>query len=684
MSVQLTPSKRASDQSLAETNGKGKSQKSAAFLSPSQSVKTASPSAVLRLLCPASRIGSVIGKGGSMLSQIRQESGAIIRVENNIPGCDERIVTIIGSEEDSESKTEKDKELHSDEVNKNPNGNETEDPAHGKHDSPKESDHVDGTENLKGISSVQRALFLVFERMSEGTEETGEEEEEKSNKLSLSVVRLLVPSSQVGCILGKGGSVIKKLSADSGAQIRILPRDKLPVCASSSDEIVQITAAVEAVRKALELVSQQLLEHPPRENEAVSANPTASSHFVPSQHGAVYSAGPRDVGDLHTASTLIPRFRDGAISGRAMLPPSILTFRLLCQDERVGAIIGKGGSVVKTIQQETGCEIKVVDDISDSEECIILISGAAHPDDRVSPVQDAVLRVQTRIGRAVPDSKDQSARILVSSSQIGCLLGKGGSIITEMRKSSGAYIRILGKDHAPKCASEDEEVVQMNGEFEAVQDALLQITSRLQHHFFRDAFPSLNHTSNSAYLEPFPPYPPYMGRRELSPSGIYSNLGPPIRSFEPIGGQPPHAAFHPFDDHPTLLGGVRRSGLPPQLCERKPWRPQGVMEGGGSMGVPDFPGGPPRRAAGFPGWSQPIITSTTLKVFVPSSLVPVICGEDGECLTQICQISDAKINIGEPKAGEVETVIVISGTPEQTYAAQSLIQAFVTSETESS
>lgn len=78
-------------------------------------------------------------------------------------------------------------------------------------------------------------------------------------------------------------------------------------------------------------------------------------------------------------------------------------------------------------------------------------------------MQDAVLRVQTRIVRAIPDAKEHSmlARILVSSNQIGCLLGKGGSIITEMRKLSGAHIRILGKDQVPKCASEDEEVVQV-------------------------------------------------------------------------------------------------------------------------------------------------------------------------------------------------------------------------------
>lgn len=47
------------------------------------------------------------------------------------------------------------------------------------------------------------------------------------------------------------------------------------------------------------------------------------------------------------------------------------------------------------------------------------------------------------------------------------------------------------------------------------------------------------------------------------------------------------------------------------------------------------------------------------------------------------QISDAKITITDTKPGAIETVIIIAGTPEQTHAAQSLIQAFVMSEKES-
>lgn len=86
-----------------------------------------------------------------------------------------------------------------------------------------------------------------------------------------------------------------------------------------------------------------------------------------------------------------------------------------------------------------------------------------HPDDRISALQDAVLRVHDRMVRAVPITKEQpaTARLLISSNQIGCLLGKGGAIITEMRKSSHANIRILGKDQIPKCVSDEEEVIQV-------------------------------------------------------------------------------------------------------------------------------------------------------------------------------------------------------------------------------
>ncbi|GMI77298.1 hypothetical protein like AT1G51580 [Hibiscus trionum] len=672
MSAPLTPSKRPHERSPSEPNGKKKLQKS-------DQPKVSPSGIVFRVLCPEAKSVSVIGEGDSLVSQILQETGANVKIEEAVPGCDEIVIAILGSEssnKETEVGTMQGKEDGGDEANAaNQNDEEKE---NDENNNDKVLDSVKGLKSVNETSCVQKALLLVFERMIE-SERGSDGVEEETVKSFTMVLRLLVLSGQVGCLFGKGGSVIKQMSAESGAQIRILPRDKLPACASALDELVQITGEVDAVRKALQSVSQQLIENPPRDHDSFPLNTTgqSSQSFGPrpdvhpppnhslSSQGAPFAAGPRDV-EFH--SPLPPH-----IPGRMMPSPDILTFRLLCYDDKVGAVIGKGGSIIKALKQETGCDIRVVESIPDCDDRIIVVSSPAHPDDRISPAQDAVLRVLGRLYRAMPDSKDKTmmVRLLVSSNQIGCLLGKGGAIIAEMRKSSGAHIRILGKDQVPKCASEGEEIVQINGDHETVRDAILQITSRLRHHFFRDVFPSNNHPLNPAFMDQGPQFPSFMGRREFSPPGLGS-----FHHFDAFGGPPPHGGFHPHD--PPFTRNIHRPGMPPHISERKPWGPQGYM------GMPEFSGPPHRRISGFGGGSQPaIITSTTIEVVVPRSLVPVIYGEDGACLRQIRQISDAKITITEPKPAATETAITISGTPEQTHAAQSLIQAFVMSETES-
>lgn len=58
--------------------------------------------------------------------------------------------------------------------------------------------------------------------------------------LQTTQIRLLVPSSQIGCVLGKGGAIITKLREESGAQIRVVGGDQVPRCALPTDEMVQV------------------------------------------------------------------------------------------------------------------------------------------------------------------------------------------------------------------------------------------------------------------------------------------------------------------------------------------------------------------------------------------------------------------------------------------------------------
>jgi hypothetical protein len=51
-----------------------------------------------RLLCPVPRSGSVIGKGGEIIKQLRADTGARIRIEECLPNAEERVITISASD----------------------------------------------------------------------------------------------------------------------------------------------------------------------------------------------------------------------------------------------------------------------------------------------------------------------------------------------------------------------------------------------------------------------------------------------------------------------------------------------------------------------------------------------------------------------------------------------------------
>lgn len=71
---------------------------------------------------------------------------------------------------------------------------------------------------------------------------------------------------------------------------------------------------------------------------------------------------------------------------------------------------------------------------------------------------EAVLLMQGKINDE--DDSTVSIRLLVPSKVIGCIIGKSGSIINEIRKRTKADIRI-SKGDKPKCADVNDELVEV-------------------------------------------------------------------------------------------------------------------------------------------------------------------------------------------------------------------------------
>lgn len=186
------------------------------------------------------------------------------------------------------------------------------------------------------------------------------------------------------------------------------------------------------------------------------------------------------------------------------------SYRILCHDMKAGGVIGKSGSIIKSIRQHTGAWINVHELIPGDAERIIEISDTRRrdPEGRMpafSPAQEALFLIHDRIlesdaqfgygggeeeedyGGVRPGGGRVATRLVVSRMHVGCLLGKGGKIIEQMRIGTKTQIRILPRDHnLPRCVSMSEEIVQIVGDVNAVKNAIAIISSRLKESQHRD------------------------------------------------------------------------------------------------------------------------------------------------------------------------------------------------------
>ncbi|KAG6620437.1 hypothetical protein I3842_Q069400 [Carya illinoinensis] len=371
----------------------------------------------------------------------------------------------------------------------------------------------------------------------------------------------------------------------------------------------------------------------------------------------------------------------------------VFSCRLLVASSQVGCVLGRGGKIVEKIRHESGAQVRVLSKdhlppCASAGDELILNSEQKH-----SPAQEAVIQVHCRIAQiGLEPGAAVVARLLVHSQQIGCLLGKGGFIIAEMRRATGASIRIFPKEQVPKCGYPNDEVVQVIGSFQSVQDALFHITSRL-----RETILPMNPLSPNfgapPYLPRFPEMPPFFRPRHnpASPRNYPSPVGHSHgHDRSAIPSQPPD--YPSSFSHGTDRSGPSNGDRVPYPCgsERpghcssfdrpssspRPWNPQ-TISSGNHRGTSDVFGLASKNGPHRSGSQAPIPTSTNIEITIPETCLGHVRGENNSHLTQIQQSSGAKVLIHDLKPGATEGVVIVSGTPKQTHAAQSLIQAFI-------
>lgn len=205
-------------------------------------------------------------------------------------------------------------------------------------------------------------------------------------------------------------------------------------------------------------------------------------------------------------------------------PPETIQIRLLCPSAKTGALIGKGGSVIRQLQSLTSAKIRILDD--PFEERIIQIvadnktplvsNNADNPNANAkaepkqdssedgcnfapgvggggtagageeettsswSPLQKAVIRVFERIvkGDAADDKESEKesenlvacCRMLLAFNQAACLLGRGGWFLEKIGQENGTQIRVLTRDQLLPCAAPGDELLQVSSLLRTVQE----------------------------------------------------------------------------------------------------------------------------------------------------------------------------------------------------------------------
>ncbi|KAK8658364.1 hypothetical protein V6N13_036572 [Hibiscus sabdariffa] len=364
-----------------------------------------------------------------------------------------------------------------------------------------------------------------------------------------------------------------------------------------SEEIVQVAGDVNAVKNAIAIISSCLRESQHRDR----------SHF----HGRMHSP---------------ERF----FSDDDYIPP-------INNTSRKSSIDGSFGSRMSTMNYRVDNLCMVADPVAGSDEQIIIISSEEGPDDELFPAQEALLHIQTQIVDLVPD-KDNivTTRLLVPSSEIGCIEGRDGSL-SEMKRLTGANIQILSREELPRCVSGPNEIVQIVGDIKAARDALVEITSRLRSYLYREFS-----------QDPQPPAPP------ITATGSIGNISPNLTPA--CDGQ---TANVPTPATPSSSKDVVKSGAK-------------TVKQAASERREDVPSAISRITV-------PLVTRSTLEVVIPDYAVPKLIAKSKNKLAQISELSGANVTLVEDRPNETQKIIQIYGTPEQSERAQSLLQGFILS-----
>lgn len=311
--------------------------------------------------------------------------------------------------------------------------------------------------------------------------------------------------------------------------------------------------------------------------------------------------------------------------------------RILLASRNAGAVIGKGGDVIKRLRQEYHCVISLPD--SQGPERILIISG------KVSNICAVLKEIIPNLEKE-RGAVDDEIRMLIHQNVAGRVIGKQGVKVKELRESSGAQIKV----YTECCPESTERVVQMTGKAGEIATCTRMILEVLADTSQRGVnMPYNPEFADESYAHV---YGGYVGGGTRRGGG----RGGGGRSFGGGAGG-------------RGRGGSGRSNFN-RMGDDDMYGPPGGGFGGGFGQMGSNFGRGMRGGMGDGGRS-------TSHVSIPKSVAGAILGRGGMRLRQIQSESQTTIKMEQADVEGNERVITISGTSDQIQYAQYLLQQAV-------
>ncbi|BFF96935.1 poly(rC)-binding protein 3 [Drosophila madeirensis] len=332
------------------------------------SIKHEDPSVTLtiRLIMQGKEVGSIIGKKGEIVNRFREESGAKINISDG--SCPERIVT------------------------------------------------VSGTTNA--IFSAFTLITKKFEEWCSQFNDAG-----KIGKTQIPI-RLIVPASQCGSLIGKSGSKIKEIRQTTGCSIQVAS-EMLP---NSTERAVTLSGSAEQITQCIYQICLVMLESPPR--------------------GATIPYRPKP---QVTGPVILANGQAFTIQGNYAVPTQEVAKNPLASLAALG-LAGMNPASTGGINH-TGS----------APAALAALAGS-----------------QLRTANAANRAQQQQHEMTVSNDLIGCIIGKGGTKIAEIRQISGAMIRISNCEEREGGNTDRTITISGNPDSVALAQYLINMSVELQ------------------------------------------------------------------------------------------------------------------------------------------------------------------------------------------------------------